>query len=223
MKIKEETIKHIAEKSFKSVFRTTTEAPGFVHLVFSNKEMTPYKFRSIMIDLKKELSKLSVFTFNKKLSYHWLVRFDQQVNTPFHVDNAANQSILMLGYEPSEIKSELHVADYHAYANKAYKTLEDYSNKFTPVFKDDEDLLKPFTSKINSVNQDNYSIAIINNSSPKSNIETLGMYHKALIRNKDLGKSRVVNSMVLNVVSTDKITEDEQKENIFLNTNQISK
>lgn len=223
MKIKEETIKHIAEKSFKSVFRTTTEAPGFVHLVFSNKEMTPYKFRSIMIDLKKELLKLSVSTFNKKLSYHWLVRFDQQVNTPFHVDNAANQSILMLGYEPSEIKSELHVADYHAYANKAHKTLEDYSNKFTPVFKDDEDLLQPFISKINLVNEDNYSIAIINNSSPKSNIETLGMYHKALIRNKDLGKSRVVNSMVLNVVSTDKITEDEQKENIFLNTNQISK
>jgi hypothetical protein len=33
-------------------------------------------------------------------SYHWLVRFDQQVNTPFHVD--IDQSFLMLGYEPSE-------------------------------------------------------------------------------------------------------------------------
>ncbi|TXK72015.1 hypothetical protein [Mesonia sp. K4-1] len=223
MKIKEETIKHIAEKNFKSVFRTTTEAPGFVHLVFNKKEITPYRFRSIMIDLKKELSKLSVSTFNKKLNYHWLVRFDQQVNTPFHVDNAADESILMLGYEPSEIKSELHIADYHAYANKAYKTLEVYSNKFTPVFKEDDDLLKPFTSKINSVNEDNYSIVIINNSSPKPNVETLGMYHKALIINKDLSKSRVVNSMVLNMVSIDKITEDEQKENIFLSTNLISK
>ena len=83
--------------------------------------------------------------------------------------------------------------------------------------------LKPFTSKINSVNEDNYSIAIINNSSPKSNVETLGIYHKALIINKDLSKNRVVNSMVLNVVSIDEITEDEQKETIFLNTNQISK
>jgi hypothetical protein len=51
-----------------------------------------------------------------KLSYHWLVRFDQQVNTPF-VDNAADQSFLMLGYEPSE--SELHIADYYKYANEA--------------------------------------------------------------------------------------------------------
>jgi hypothetical protein len=32
-----------------------------------------------------------------------------------------------------------------------------------------------------------------------------------------------VNSMVLNMVSIDKITEDEQKENIFLSTNLISK
>jgi hypothetical protein len=48
----------------------------------------------------------------KKLSYHWLVRFDQQVNTPFHVDNAADQSFLMLGYEPSEIESELHIYKY---------------------------------------------------------------------------------------------------------------
>jgi hypothetical protein len=28
---------------------------------------------------------------------------------PFHVDNAADQSFLMLGYEPSEIESELHI------------------------------------------------------------------------------------------------------------------
>ena len=223
MNIKEETITHIAEKSFTTVFRTTTEALGFMHLVFSKKEITPYQFRSIMIDLKKEFSKLSVSKFNKKLSYHWLVRFDQQVNTPFHVDNAAEQSILMLGYEPSNIKSELHLADYHAYANKAYKKPKDYFNKFTPVFKGDEDVLKPFISKIKSVDNDHYSIVIINNSSPKSNTDTLGLFHKALIIKEDLSKSRIVNSMVLNLVSIDTITEDQQKENNFLNTNLISK
>jgi hypothetical protein len=40
-----------------------------------------------MVDLKNELS--FIVKYDKKLSYHWLVRFDQQVNTPFHVDNAA--------------------------------------------------------------------------------------------------------------------------------------
>ncbi|REE08650.1 hypothetical protein DFQ09_106117 [Winogradskyella pacifica] len=223
MKIEGETIKQIANKSFQAVFRTTTEPPGFIHLVFSKKEITPYQFRSIMIDLKKELSKLSVSKFNKKLSYHWLVRFDQQVTTPFHVDNATDQSILMLGYEPSAIKSELHIADYYTYANEAFEAPEDYFNNFSPVFKDNENVLLPFISKLKLVNMDNYSILIINNSSPKSDVDTLGVFHKALIINKDLNKNRIVNSMVLNVVSRDQVTEDEQRENSFLNTNLISK
>lgn len=223
MKTHEINIKQLAKPCFKKVFRTTTEAPGFMHLVFDKKQLTPYQFRSIMIDLKKELSALSISKFNKKLSYHWLVRFDQQVNTPFHVDNAAYQSILLLGYEPSEIKSELQVADYHKYANQAYKTSEDYFNRFTPIFKQDENVLKPYVTKINTFNKDYYSIVIINNSNPKSNLETLGLFHKATILNKDLSKSRIVNSMVLNVISTDKITEDEKKESLFLNSDLISK
>ncbi|GEQ85109.1 hypothetical protein ULMS_06170 [Patiriisocius marinistellae] len=223
MKTQEINIKPLAKQCFKKVFRTTTEAPGFMHLVFDKKQLTPYQFRSIMIDLKKELSALNVSKFNKKLSYHWLVRFDQQVNTPFHVDNAADQSILLLGYEPSDIESELQLADYHKYANKAYNTQEDYFNRFTPIFKEDDALLKPFTSKIKSYDNTHYSIVIINNSNPKSNLETLGLFHKAVILNKDLSKSRIVNSMVLNVVSTDEITEDEKKESIFLNSTVISK
>lgn len=223
MKIEGQTIKQIANKCFQEVFRTTTEAHGFVNLVFKKKDITPYQFRSIMIDLKKELSKLSVSKFNKKLSYHWLVRFDQQVTTPFHVDNAAEQSILMLGYEPSTIQSELHIADYYSYANEAFKTPEDYFNNFSPVFKGEEDVLLPFISKIKSASNDKYSIVIINNSSPKSAVDTLGLFHKALIMKEDLSKSRIVNSMVLNLVSKDKITDNKQKENNFLNTNLISK
>ncbi|REG85204.1 hypothetical protein [Winogradskyella sediminis] len=223
MKIEGEPIKQIANKSFKEVFRTSTQAHGFVNLVFKKKNITPYQFRSIMINLKKELSKLSVSKFNKKLSYHWLVRFDQQVSTPFHVDNASEQSILILGYEPSNIKSELHIADYYSYANEAFETPEDYFNNFSPVFKDNEGVLLPFISKIKLANNDNYSIIIINNSSPKLDIETLGVFHKALIIKEDLSTSRIVNSMVLNLVSKDKITEDQQKENNFLNTNLISK
>lgn len=221
MEVKNETIKQIAEKSFNAVFRTTTEAPGFMHLVFS-EELTPYQFRSILTELKKELSALTVSKFNKKLDYHWLVRFDQQVNTPFHVDNAADQSILMLGYEPSEVESELQIADYHAYAETC-TTPEDYYNKFTPVYKDEERFLKPFTSIIKTVDSYKYSVVIMNNSSPKPNVDTLGVFHKAHILNKALSKSRIVNSMVLNVVATDKVTEDEKKENHFLNNNLISK
>jgi hypothetical protein len=107
----------------KNVFRTNTNEVGFIHLDFG-KNLTPYQFRS-MVDLKNELSKFTIVKYDKKLSYHWLVRFDQQVNTPFHVDNAADQSFLMLGYEPSEIESELHIADYK-YANESGTATKDY-------------------------------------------------------------------------------------------------
>jgi hypothetical protein len=33
-----------------------------------------------MVDLKNELSKFTIVKYDKKLSYHWLVRFDQQIN-----------------------------------------------------------------------------------------------------------------------------------------------
>jgi hypothetical protein len=70
-----------------------------------------------MVDLKNELSKFTVVKYDKKLSYH--CTFWPASQYPFHVDNAADQSFLMLGYEPSEIESELHIADYYKYAMKA--------------------------------------------------------------------------------------------------------
>ncbi|MEP2058534.1 MAG: hypothetical protein ABJJ05_12050, partial [Maribacter litoralis] len=107
-------IKDLAQQCFSAVFRTDTDKPGFHHFDLG-KNNTPLEFRTIMTTLKKELSKLSETNFGEKLNYHWLVRFDQQVNTPFHVDNAGDQSFLLLGYEPSEVESELHIADYHAF------------------------------------------------------------------------------------------------------------
>ena len=216
MNVKKETIAQLAEKSFKSVFRTTTEAPGFVHFIFNKEEFTPFQFRALMIALKKEISKRILSTYQQKLSNHWLVCFDQQVDTPFHVDNAAAHSILMLGYEPSEVASELHLADYHAYAHKTFRNPSAYFHKFTPIFKDDEEKLTPFSTKININTEEQYSIVIMNNSSPTLEATTLGMFHKAVMLTKDAKKSRIVNSMVLNIVPEESLTDDTEKENQFL-------
>ena len=99
------SIEKLAQQCFHAVFRTDTDQPGFYHFDLG-KNKTPLEFRTILTGLKKELSKLSETSFGNKLSYHWLVRFDQQVNTPFHVVNAAHQSFLLLSYEPSVIEKE---------------------------------------------------------------------------------------------------------------------
>jgi adenylate kinase family enzyme len=222
MEIQDINIKEITQQCIKNVFRTNTNEVGFIHLDFGNT-LTPYQFRSIMVDLKNELSKFTAVKYDKKLSYHWLVRFDQQVNTPFHVDNAADQSFLMLGYEPSEIESELHIADYYKYANESNAATKDYLKKFTPIFRDEESELAPYATKVNLVQSDSFTIVLINNSNPKSAPETLGVHHKAVIVKPDLSKSRIVNSMVLNMLPKGPINDNELNDEEFLNNGVISK
>ncbi|MGJ8760424.1 MAG: hypothetical protein ACSHXA_07745 [Polaribacter sp.] len=222
MEVKEVNIKKIAKYCLENVFRTNTDLPGFVYLDFGENRTSP-ELRAIMVALKNELSAFTLKKFNKELSYHWLVRFDQQVSTPFHLDNAENQSFLILGYEPSEVKSELYIADYHKYANENKEASEDYLKNFTPVFKEDETILKPYITKLASFDKPTYKIVLINNSNPKQSRETLGVFHKAKIVKPDLNKSRIVNSMIFNMLSKDNNIEDQKKEHAFLNTDIISK
>ncbi|MCM4167190.1 hypothetical protein KCTC52924_02770 [Arenibacter antarcticus] len=222
MEIKEINIKDIAQFCIENVFRTKTNKPGFVHLDFG-KNIDSYQLRTIMVALKKELSKFTLEQFNKKLSYHWLVRFNQQVDTPYHLDNAGDQSFLMLGYEPSEIKSELYLADYVKYANDSATAPKDYLKKFTPIFEDGESLLEPYTTKVKPFKNDTYKIVLINNSKPMSGQETLGVFHKARIFEPDLNKDRIVNSMLINLVPEDEVNEEGRNEEEFLITDVISK
>ena len=111
MRVSKLNIPQMSRYCFANVFRTNTKKPGFVHLDFG-VDINSTQLRTIMVNLKKELSKLTQEQFNKPLIYKWLTRFDQQENTKYHLDNTDDQSFLMLGYEPSKIKSELYLADY---------------------------------------------------------------------------------------------------------------
>jgi hypothetical protein len=67
MGIQEINIEEITQECIKNVFRTNTNEVGFIHLDFKN--LTPYQFRSIMVDLKNELSKFTIVKYDKiKLS-----------------------------------------------------------------------------------------------------------------------------------------------------------
>lgn len=221
MEIKEVNIKNIAQYCIDNVFRTNTDKAGFVYLDFG-KQIGSRKLRTIMVELKTELSKFTTNRFNKILTYQWLGRFDQQVNTPYHLDNAGDQSILMLGYEPSEIESELYLADYDKFSKESEAARKDYSVKFNPIIKEKESVLKPYIIEVKPFDKDTYKIILINNSNSKSNSETLGVFHMARIIKPDLNKSRVINSMMLNMVPEGENSEKRISENEFKNTDFIS-
>ena len=58
-----------------------------------------------MVELKGLLSDLAVQRGRRPFAYLSMARFDQQETTKFHLDGAPAESLLMLGYEPSKIRS----------------------------------------------------------------------------------------------------------------------
>jgi len=222
MEIKEVNIKNIAQYCIKNVFRTNTDKAGFVHLDFG-KQIGSNQLRTIMVDLKTELSRFTTKQFNKTLTYQWLGRFDQQVTTPYHLDNAGDQSFLMLGYEPSEIESELYLADYHKFSQENETASNHHFDKSNPIYQGDETLLKPYISEVKPFDKNTYKIILINNSSSKSHNDTLGIFHMARIIKPDLNKSRVINTMMLNMMPESENNEKKISEDEFKNTDHISK
>ena len=65
-----------------------------------------------MVNLKQELSLLFKQSYGEELAYYSLGRFDQKKTTRLHLDGAPACSFLMLGYEPSLVKSRFLIADY---------------------------------------------------------------------------------------------------------------
>jgi hypothetical protein len=61
--------------------------------ILTSVKTTPYQFRS-MVDLKNELSKFTVVKYDKKLA---IIGLGHDKSIPFHVDNAADQSIFDAG------------------------------------------------------------------------------------------------------------------------------
>ena len=100
-----------AEIVFDFVWRFDFTAPGFAVLDIG-PGMDSHTLRSLMVDLKRRLSEIGVRRGGKPFTYLSMARFDQQETTKFHLDGAPDQSMLMLGYEPSKVVSRLFLADY---------------------------------------------------------------------------------------------------------------
>ncbi|WP_156345023.1 hypothetical protein [Verrucomicrobium spinosum] len=62
--------------------------------------------------MKEALSRLYGQQFGEPLEYVSMGRFDQQNTTRLHLDGAPARSFLMLGYEPTSVRSEFCIADY---------------------------------------------------------------------------------------------------------------
>lgn len=221
IKIKKEiNINHI-ENIYSSVFRKTYKEYGFIVILFE-EELDSKLLRKYMVEIKEGLSKKCMAEFKEELDYYWLGRFNQQNTTKYHRDNAPKDSYLMLGYEPTKIESKLFFGDYHQLVTNKKIPIAKYYELHNPIFKDGEELLKPYINEIENFDKKTYKIVLLNNSDLESN-KTFGILHKAEIIKKNLTQSRIINSMMLYLKPLNKSNKKSKEDEIyFLETDEIN-
>ncbi len=152
-----------------------------------------------MVSLKQELSRLFELRWGEPLQYLSLGRFDQQASTKLHLDGGPERSLLMLGYEPTEVASELLIADYTACARRLGISPAAFMVDHNPMFQAAESVLEDDILRINDWAEDRCRIVVINNSCVPENHPrfTAGVLHGAHILKPDPTKRRVINSTML--------------------------
>jgi hypothetical protein len=173
--------------------------------------------------LKEHLSEISVRRGGKSFAFRSMGRFNQQETTKFHLDGAPEQSMLLLGYEPSKVHSRLFLADYTRAAYDLNISPQQFLQEFNPMFRHGEELLGRYVTELPQPAEGHSRILLINNSSLRF-IETrtnpLGVMHKAIIVTPDEAERRIVNSTMLVTENGEEISHDKQEE--FVTTDKIS-
>jgi hypothetical protein len=165
---------------FRRVWRDSLAEPGFA-LVRFVCQVSSHDLRRAMVDL--------VRLFPVALVPERFGRFDQQVSTKFHRDGAPPASLLVLGYEPSAVRSRFWIADASAAAVRAGLPLKEYLKANNPMFPAGEAALAPFVTELDLPHGKSF-LVFVNNSEGAG-----GVLHKAVIPDPDPVASRVINSI----------------------------
>jgi hypothetical protein len=211
-----------AVKVFDLAWRFDFATPGFC-LLDTSSAVDSHTLRFWMVDLKERLSEVAVRRGRRPFMFRWLARFDQQETTKFHLDGAPAQSMLMLGYEPSNVRSRLFLADYTRAAFDLGITPQQFLNDFNPMYRKGEELLNQYVTELPKPTEGHASILLVCNSSLPFTVDganSLGVMHKAEIVNPSESEHRFVNSAML-VTEGIEISPETKRE--FLTTNNISK
>ncbi len=196
MNDRNETPQVIAEAVYHHVFRTDFTQPGFA-LINLGPHCSSETQRQLMVDLKSEFSRLESRHRGRELVYQSLTRFDQQVTTKPHRDGGPDESILMLGYEPSLIQSRLEMSDYSKCAHDLGMTPAEFLDQFNPMFPGGQERLAGYATPIDDFDNTSFQIMIINNSLNPLGDGLVGVLHTATIVNPNPDLRRIINSTMI--------------------------
>jgi hypothetical protein len=175
-----------APEVFRRVWRSTLDQLGFALLRFAS-DVTSHELRRAMVELVK--------AFPVRFVPERFGRFDQQVSSKFHRDGAPAASLLVLGYEPTSVRSRFWIADSSAAANHAGMNLKEYLATHNPMFPAGEEKLAPFITELHLPYGEAFIVVVNNSLLPFDGANPLGVLHKAVIPSPDPAGRRVINSI----------------------------
>jgi hypothetical protein len=178
----------VATDLFRRAWRAALDQPGFAVVRFATP-VDSHQLRRAIFDL---VAAMPVAFVAERLG-----RFDQQVSSKFHRDGAPLASFLMLGYEPTTVRSRVFIADASRAAHEAGMPLPEFVAKFNPMFPAGEARYLPFVSELELPHGEPYIVAINNSLLPFDPPNPLGVLHKAVIVGPDPVARRVINSVGL--------------------------
>lgn len=192
----EEEINLLVLKIYDQVCRNKFDEPGFSHIKLCY-EIESKEFRVLTIKLIEKLNKVYFENRKEVLKCITMGRYDQKETTKFHLDGGPDESYLVLGYEPSEIKSELSLADYSLAAFEMNLSPKDFLLNHNPMFSQGEELIKPYITDLIYFDEKQTNLLFVNNSSMSFDDKqsSLGVLHKAKIVQLFPDKTRVINSI----------------------------
>lgn len=171
-----------AEEVYRQAWRFDFTTPGFC-LLDLGPAVDSHELRSRMLVLKAELSDINQRRTGKPFLIRSMGRFDQQETTKFHVDGAPAESMLMLGYEPSKVRSRLFLADYSRAAFDLGITPQQFLKGHNPMYRKNEELLARYITDLPQPGNHARILLVNNSSTPftEARMNPLGVMHQAII------------------------------------------
>jgi hypothetical protein len=130
--------------------------------------------------------------------------------------------MLLLGYEPSKVRSRLFLADYSRAAFDLGITPQQFLEEFNPMYRRGEELLGRYVTELPQPAEGHARMLLINNSSlpfTDGGANSLGVMHKAEVMVPTESERRIVNSTML-VTEGEEISPEKLRE--FVTTVKVS-
>lgn len=183
---------------FVDVLRQSTEKPGFYYKDLGS-DLGSISFRKLMLAVKEQLSELCKNRRGKQINYQWMSRANHRNTSNFHIDTAPEESILILGYEPTTIESKVYLADFTKYLEEKDLEAQDYfRNSVNGNFAPDDEELTPYVSELTPFPKGHYRLVIINNSRSYGQ-KSYGVFHRGEVPNNLEQEDRIVNAVMIAV------------------------